>query len=149
MKMGGVLVNSTLMGETFYILIGCGFNVTKNNPTICINDLVTEYNKQYNAALKPLRADYLIARVVTVLETLIHTFQDKGPNGVLPLYYKYWIHSGQQVRLGSAEGPKVSIVGLHDSGFLQVHQEGGEMVTVHPDGNTFDMLWNLILPKRQ
>ncbi|XP_077892636.1 biotin--protein ligase-like [Ictidomys tridecemlineatus] len=159
MKMGGVLVNSTLMGETFYILIGCGFNVTKNNPTICINDLVTEYNKQYNAALKPLRADYLIARVVTVLETLIHTFQDKGPNGVLPLYYKYWIHSqpdllcflfsGQQVRLGSAEGPKVSIVGLHDSRFLQVHQEGGEVVTVHPDGNTFDMLWNLILPKQR
>ncbi|KAF7483768.1 Hypothetical predicted protein [Marmota monax] len=149
MKIGGVLVNSTLMGETFYILIGCGFNVTNSNPTICINDLVTEYNKQHNAALKPLRADYLIARTVTVLETLIHTFQDKGPNGVLPLYYKYWIHSGQQVRLGSAEGPKVSIVGLDDSGFLQVHQEGGEVVTVHPDGNSFDMLRNLILPKRR
>jgi biotin--protein ligase len=29
---------------------------------------------------------------VTVLEELIHTFQVKGPNGILPLYYKYWVH---------------------------------------------------------
>ncbi|KAL4695366.1 hypothetical protein H8959_000461 [Pygathrix nigripes] len=129
MKIGGVLVNSTLMGETFHILIGCGFNVTNSNPTICINDLITEYNKQHKAELKPLRADYLIARVVTVLEKLIE--------------------DGQQVHLGSADGPKVSIVGLDDSGFLQVHQEGGEVVTVHPDGNSFDMLRNLILPKRR
>lgn len=71
---------------------GCGFNVTNSNPTICINDLITEYNKQHGAELKPLRADYLIARSVTVLEKLIDTFQDEGPNGVLPLYYKYWLH---------------------------------------------------------
>lgn len=71
---------------------GCGFNVTNSNPTICINDLITEYNKQHSAGLKPLRADYLIARTVTVLEKLIDTFQEEGPNGVLPLYYKYWIH---------------------------------------------------------
>ncbi|KAM6162456.1 biotin--protein ligase [Erethizon dorsatum] len=148
-KIGGVLVNSTLMGETFYILIGFGFNVTNSNPTICINDLIEEYNKQHRADLKPLRADCVIARAVTALERLIDTFQDKGPNGVLPLYYKYWVHSGQQVRLGSAEGPKVWIVGLDDSGYLQVHQDGGEVVTVHPDGNSFDMLCNLILPKRR
>uniref|UniRef100_A0A8C6QJX2 Biotin--protein ligase n=2 Tax=Nannospalax galili TaxID=1026970 RepID=A0A8C6QJX2_NANGA len=149
MKIGGVLVNSTLMGETFYILIGCGFNVANSNPTICINDLITEYNKQHKTGLKPLRADFLIARAVTVLEKLIDTFQDQGPNGVLPLYYKYWLHSGQQVRLGSAEGPQVSIVGLDDSGFLQVHQKDCEVVTVHPDGNSFDMLRNLILPKHR
>lgn len=148
MKLGGVLVNSTLMGETFYILIGCGFNVTNSNPTICINDLITEYNKEHGAELKPLRADYLIARAVTRLEKLIDTFQDKGPDGVLPLYYKYWVHSAQQVRLGSAGGPKVWIVGLDDSGFLQVHQEDGEVVTVHPDGNSFDMLRNLLVPKQ-
>lgn len=71
---------------------GCGLNVANSNPTICINDLVTEYNKQQRAELKPLRADYLIARTVTVMEKLIDTFQDKGPNGILPLYYKYWIH---------------------------------------------------------
>ncbi|XP_070323069.1 biotin--protein ligase isoform X3 [Odocoileus virginianus] len=149
MKLGGVLVNSTLMRETFYILIGCGFNVTNSNPTVCINDLITEYNKEHGAELQPLRADYLIARTATVLEKLIDTFQDQGPNGILPLYYKYWVHSAQQVRLGSAEGPKVWIVGLDDSGFLLVHQENGDVVTVHPDGNSFDMLRNLIVPKQR
>lgn len=66
--------------------------MTNSNPTICINDLIAEHNKQHKAGLKPLRADYLIARAVTVLEKLIGTFQDRGPNGVLPLYYKYWVH---------------------------------------------------------
>ncbi|KAM6222690.1 biotin--protein ligase [Rhynchocyon petersi] len=149
MKLGGVLVNSTLMGENFYILIGCGVNVTNSNPTICINDLIAEYNKQHQTNLKPLRVDGLIAKIVTKLEMLISTFQDKGPNGVLPLYYKYWVHSGQRVRLGSAEGPEVCVVGLDDSGYLQVHQKGSEVVTVHPDGNSFDMMKNLILPKKQ
>ncbi|XP_049641345.1 biotin--protein ligase [Suncus etruscus] len=149
MKIGGVLVNSTLLGETFYILVGCGFNVANSNPTICINDLVAEHNKQQGKELEPLRADRLLARTVTELERLIHVFQDQGPNGVLPLYYKYWVHSAQQVRLGGAEGPLVSVVGLDDSGFLQVHQEGGEVLTVHPDGNSFDMLRNLIVPKQR
>ncbi|XP_006886845.1 PREDICTED: biotin--protein ligase [Elephantulus edwardii] len=148
MKLGGVLVNSTLMGETFYILIGCGVNVTNSNPTICINDLIIEYNKQHQTDLKPLSPDLLIARTVTQLEKLISTFQDRGPNGVLPLYYKYWVHSGQRVRLGSAEGPEVSVVGLDDSGYLQVHQKGSVVETVHPDGNSFDMMKNLILPKK-
>ncbi|XP_054985200.1 biotin--protein ligase isoform X2 [Sorex araneus] len=148
MKIGGVLVNSTLLGDTFHILIGCGFNVANSNPTICINDLVAEHGKQQGTELEALRADCLLARTVSVLERLIAAFQDQGPNGVLPLYYKYWLHSAQQVRLGGAEGPVVSVVGLDDSGFLQVHQEGSEVVTVHPDGNSFDMLRNLIVPKQ-
>ncbi|XP_036983104.2 biotin--protein ligase isoform X4 [Artibeus jamaicensis] len=149
MKLGGVLVNSTLMGETFYILIGCGFNVTNSNPTVCINDLITAYNREHGAGLEPLRPDCLIARAVTALEQLIDRFQDRGPHAVLPLYYRYWVHSAQQVHLGSAEGPKAWIVGLDDSGFLQVHQEDGQVVTVHPDGNSFDMLRNLVVPKLQ
>ncbi|XP_061483664.1 biotin--protein ligase isoform X2 [Rhineura floridana] len=149
MKLGGVLVNSTLTGDTFHILIGCGFNVNNSNPTICINDLIMEHNKTKNTKLRPLSVDCLIARSVTELENLISTFQEKGPNGVLPMYYKYWIHSGKQVQLGSDEGPIAWIDGIDDSGFLRVREEGKGIVTVHPDGNTFDMLRNLIIPKQQ
>ncbi|XP_053312248.1 biotin--protein ligase isoform X2 [Spea bombifrons] len=148
MKLGGVLVNSTLMGNTFHILIGCGFNVSNSNPTICINDLVMEHNRRNKTNIEPLRVDYLIARSVTALEKLITAFQRDGPDGVLPLYYKYWVHSGCQVRLGSEDGPLAWIVGLDDSGFLQVLQEGKDIVSVHPDGNSFDMLRNLIVPKQ-
>ncbi|XP_054021906.1 biotin--protein ligase isoform X1 [Dryobates pubescens] len=149
MKLGGVLVNSTLLETTFHILIGVGFNVSNSNPTICINDLITKYNKEEGAKLKPLTADCLIARTVTVLERLIDIFQEKGPNGVLPRYYKYWVHSGKQVRLHSEEGPTAWIVGLDDYGFLQVHEEGKGVESVHPDGNSFDMLRNLIIPKHE
>ncbi|XP_074852365.1 biotin--protein ligase isoform X2 [Carettochelys insculpta] len=148
MKLGGVLVNSTLMGNTFHILIGCGFNVNNSNPTICINDLIMEYNKKSVTKLRPLTADYLIARSVTVLERLIDTFQEKGPNGVLPLYYKYWIHAGKQVRLWNEEGPVAWIVGIDDCGFLLVYEEGKCVESVHPDGNSFDMLKNLIISKQ-
>lgn len=71
---------------------GFGFNVNNSNPTICINDLITKFNKEEGTKLKPLTADCLIARTVTVLERLIDIFQEKGPNGVLPRYYKYWVH---------------------------------------------------------
>uniref|UniRef100_T1E760 Biotin-protein ligase n=1 Tax=Crotalus horridus TaxID=35024 RepID=T1E760_CROHD len=147
MKLGGVLVNSTLTGDMFHILIGFGFNVKNSNPTICINDLIMEYNKTMNATLQPLNPDCLIARSVTILENLINIFQEKGPNGILPMYYKYWVHSGKKVRLRNDEGPLVWIVGLDDSGFLQVYEEGKDVTTVHPDGNSFDMLRNLIIPK--
>lgn len=147
MKLGGVLVNSTLIETTFHILIGFGFNVDNSNPTICINDLITKFNKEEGTKLKALTADCLIARTVTVLERLIDTFQEKGPNGVLPRYYKYWIHSGKQVRLHNEEGPIAWIVGIDDYGFLQVHEEGKGVESVHPDGNSFDMLRNLIVPK--
>ncbi|XP_009281254.1 PREDICTED: biotin--protein ligase [Aptenodytes forsteri] len=147
MKLGGVLVNSTLIEKTFHILIGFGFNVNNSNPTICINDLITKFNKEEGTKLKALTADCLIARTVTVLERLIDIFQEKGPNGVLPRYYKYWVHSGKQVRLHSEEGPIAWIVGVDDYGFLQVHEEGKGVESVHPDGNSFDMLRNLIVPK--
>ncbi|KAM7032433.1 biotin--protein ligase [Passerculus sandwichensis] len=147
MKIGGVLVNSTLIETTFHILIGFGFNVNNSNPTICINDLIAKFNREEGTELKALSADCLIARTVTVLERLIELFQEKGPNGVLPQYYKYWVHSGQRVRLRGEDGPLAWIVGVDDFGFLQVHQEGGGVESVHPDGNSFDMLRNLIVPK--
>ncbi|XP_053792716.1 biotin--protein ligase isoform X2 [Vidua chalybeata] len=147
MKIGGVLVNSTLIETTFHILIGFGFNVNNSNPTICINDLIAKFNREEGTELKPLSADCLIARTVTVLERLIEIFQEKGPNGVLPQYYKYWVHSGKQVRLRSEDGPLAWIVGIDDYGYLQVHKEGKGVESVHPDGNSFDMLRNLIVPK--
>ncbi|KAM4905590.1 biotin--protein ligase [Sylvia borin] len=147
MKLGGVLVNSTLIETTFHVLIGFGFNVNNSNPTICINDLIAKFNREEGTELKPLSADCLIARTVTVLERLIEVFQEKGPNGVLPQYYKYWVHSGKRVRLRGEGGPLAWIVGIDDYGYLQVHQEGKGVESVHPDGNSFDMLRNLIVPK--
>nr|XP_015197094.1 PREDICTED: biotin--protein ligase isoform X1 [Lepisosteus oculatus] len=148
MKLGGVLVTSTLMGSTFHALVGCGFNVRNSNPTICVNDLVVQHNKERGTALALLDTAQLIGRSVTLLEQLIQTFQDQGPQGVLPLYYRRWVHSGTQVRLWREDGPQVAVVGLDDNGFLQVASPDRRVVSVQPDGNSFDMLRNLVVAKQ-
>ena len=54
--------------------------------------------------------------------------------------------SGTRVKLWSEDGPEAEVVGLDDHGFLQVKSEK-EVVSVQPDGNSFDMLRNLIMTK--
>ncbi|XP_061658415.1 biotin--protein ligase isoform X2 [Syngnathoides biaculeatus] len=148
MKLGGVLVTSTVMGSTFHLLIGCGFNVSNSNPTVCINDLIQQYNSQYNCNLQPLSCAQLIARTVNCLEHLIDCFQRGGPEAVLPIYYKRWLHSGGLVHLWSENGPEAEVVGLDGNGFLQVYNMTQGLVSVEPDGNSFDMLKNLVVIKQ-
>ncbi|KAM9455524.1 biotin--protein ligase isoform 2-T2 [Clarias gariepinus] len=147
MKLGGVLVTSTVMGSTFHLLIGCGFNVSNSNPTICINDLVFQHNRERGTTLSPLSPAQLIGRSVTLLEQLISEFQLHGPEAVLPIYYKRWMHGDTKVRLWSEDGPEADVVGLDDHGFLQVSSRDQGLVSVQPDGNSFDMLRNLVITK--
>ncbi|KAM6970067.1 biotin--protein ligase [Aplochiton taeniatus] len=149
MKLGGVLVNSTVMGSTFHLLIGCGINVSNSNPTICVNDLVARHNRERGSSLEALTTAQLIGRSLTSLEGLIDAFQQGGPQAVLPVYYKRWIHGGTKVRLWSEDGPEAEVVGLDDNGFLQVHSKDQGVVTVQPDGNSFDMLRNLVVTKQR
>lgn len=55
--------------------------------------------------------------------------------------------SGTKVRLWSEDGPEVEVVGLDDHGFLQVSSQDQGLVSVQPDGNSFDMLRNLVITK--
>lgn len=41
------------------------------------------------------------------------------------------------------------MVGLDDNGFLQVHSKEQGVVSVQPDGNSFDMLRNLVVTKQR
>ncbi|XP_028452185.1 biotin--protein ligase isoform X2 [Perca flavescens] len=148
MKLGGVLVTSTVLGSTFHLLIGCGFNVANSNPTVCINDLIQQYNTEHRCSLQPLGGAQLIARSVNCLETLISSFQQGGPDAVLPTYYKRWLHSGTRVHLWSEDGLEAEVVGLDSNGFLQVYNKEQGTVSVEPDGNSFDMLKNLVVIKK-
>ena len=42
---------------------------------------------------------------------------------------------------------EVMIIGLDEFGFLLVQTKSGKLLSVQPDGNTFDMLKNLIAMK--
>lgn len=51
------------------------------------------------------------------------------------------------MHLWSEDGLKAEVVGLDHNGFLQVHSEEHGVVSVEPDGNSFDMLKNLVVIK--
>lgn len=82
----------SLSVSVYPCLLGCGFNVSNSNPTICINDLVVQHNRERGSKLSPLSPAQLIGRSVTLLEQLISDFQLYGPEAVLPIYYKRWVH---------------------------------------------------------
>ncbi len=59
------------------------------------------------------------------------------------------MYSGAKVRLESESGPEVTVMGLDNTGFLAVKDQEGNLRSVQPDGNSFDMTKNLVLMKQR
>lgn len=145
-KIGGILVTSTVNKDTVTCYIGCGLNVSNSQPTLCINDIarvVSRNGKQ--ECPRPLTPEEVIAKALNELEFLVATFQGGGINMVLQDYYRYWLHGGQVVTLQSF-GSKALIKGLDDYGYL-VAVASGKEYKLQPDGNSFDLMNNLIVMK--
>lgn len=58
------------------------------------------------------------------------------------------VFSGTRVRLWSDDGLEVEVVGLDNNGYLQVYSKEQGVLSVEPDGNSFDMLKNLVVIKQ-
>ncbi|XP_070568103.1 biotin--protein ligase-like isoform X1 [Ptychodera flava] len=144
MKLGGVIVNTSYMAGQFTAVIGCGFNVNNSDPTICINDIIQQYNREHGTDLAKLTVEEQIARTITQMEFLLDDFILRGKDPFRERYYQRWLHSGVRVRLENESGPEVCVVGLDDNGFLLVKDSSGNTQSVQPDGNSFDMTKNLI-----
>lgn len=147
-KLGGVIVQSTVMGDTVYCTAGCGLNVNNEKPTVCLEDVVRTTNPE----LALLSREVVIASAMNCFEDLVSMFQRNGPKDVLPLYYSHWLHGGAKVKLAMTNGERLpaTVLGLDDSGFLKVELEGsGTTCSVQPDGNSFDMLHNMIIIRTQ
>ncbi|XP_013414151.1 biotin--protein ligase [Lingula anatina] len=143
-KLGGVIVNSTIMHGVVHAVIGCGFNVSNSNPTICINDIIKQYNQENGTSLPLCSTEQLIALAVTALERLVDLFQTEGVDAFLKIYYKYWLHSGAQIQLEREGNLEVEVTGLDEHGYLLVQAASGRCLSVQPDSNSFDMMKNLI-----
>ncbi|ELU14557.1 hypothetical protein CAPTEDRAFT_134121, partial [Capitella teleta] len=149
MKLGGVLVKSSLMLKDFHCNIGCGVNVRNKDPTICINDLVEQHNIQNKTSLSAFTTEQIVASAISQIEMLVDLFQSQGKDAFLELYYDKWLHNDMPVTIQKSDGSSVDvkIIGLDDYGYLLVESEDGTSESVHPDGNSFDMMRNLIIPK--
>ncbi|KAK4319414.1 hypothetical protein Pmani_009649 [Petrolisthes manimaculis] len=148
-KIGGILVEVTTLGSQVIANVGCGVNLSNSNPTVCINDAVRQHNLDHNTSLPELDRETFLARVFNALENLIDTFQSKGPGAVQPLYYKYWLHSNATVTVQSEQrhAEAAVIVGVDDYGFLQAQLVSGAIISLQPDGNTFNMMEGLVYAK--
>uniref|UniRef100_H2ZC70 BPL/LPL catalytic domain-containing protein n=1 Tax=Ciona savignyi TaxID=51511 RepID=H2ZC70_CIOSA len=146
-KLGGVLVQSTMLHDVFYVSIGCGVNIANSMPTVCLNKILRD---DY-AMQRQLSTEEVIAKTISQLENLIADFQRNGPESFLKLYYKYWLHNLAEVTVQDENGSKVecTVAGVDEFGFLRVRRhDNGEVVTLNPDGNSFDLMKNQIFSKR-
>jgi biotin--protein ligase len=73
-------------------LTGCGVNLSNQNPTVCINDLIERINKENNTSLRPIPYEKYFAIVFNEIERIYFDVQKKGIDGFTDLYYKHWLH---------------------------------------------------------
>ncbi|XP_053697240.1 biotin--protein ligase [Sabethes cyaneus] len=151
-KIGGLIINSRLQGNQAIVNIGCGLNVNNSSPTGCIDDLIREFNAQNGTDFPCLKIEQTLALVFNEIERLYEVVQsdESGMQHLFDLYYKNWLHQDAPVTMKDAEGSEISgvITGIDEYGYLLVKTDTrADPFSVHPDGNSFDMMKGLIIPK--
>uniref|UniRef100_A0A182QK98 BPL/LPL catalytic domain-containing protein n=1 Tax=Anopheles farauti TaxID=69004 RepID=A0A182QK98_9DIPT len=149
-KLGGSIFNTQVDSTLAIVNIGVGLNLSNSKPTLCLNDLIAQYNTKHSTTLPQLSYEKTFALIFNKLEELYERVQCKGIDELQEEYYRHWLHQDAEISMIGAEGESLqgTIVGIDEYGFLLVKkQPSGEIVTVHPDGNSFDMMQGLIVPK--
>ncbi|XP_055375458.1 biotin--protein ligase isoform X2 [Condylostylus longicornis] len=148
-KIGGSVVNTTVVESKAICNIGVGVNLTNSSPTTCINDIISEYNSLNHKKLPQIGYEEFIASIFNDIEELINLIELSDLKKVYDLYYKYWMHSNQEVKIMNKNNVEknATIIGIDDYGYLKVQTNDGTVDSVQPDGNSFDMIRGLILPK--
>lgn len=146
-KVGGILVTTSIMGSQVTAMIGCGVNLSNQRPTLCLNELIRQAGET-----RPLSLEHFLAAVFNQLEELVTLISSGRLDQVLAFYHQHWLHgNGTEVTVRTAndEIVRAQIMGIDEFGFLLVQPSEGPSIIVHPDGNSFDMLSGLIAPKTQ
>ncbi|KAK9746642.1 Biotin protein ligase C terminal domain [Popillia japonica] len=148
-KIGGLIVNSQINNDVAIVNIGVGMNLDNANPTLSLNDIIGKFNVDNGTTLAAIAYEKYFALVFNELERILKTIEKQDMTYFYTLYYKYWLHSGSEISVTTADNQvrKVQIVGIDNYGYLTVKSPDGTVSAVQPDGNTFDMLKGLIAPK--
>ncbi|XP_026672843.1 biotin--protein ligase [Ceratina calcarata] len=148
-KIGGMLITTQVLSNLLVCNVGIGFNLFNTEPTICIKDIINEFNRTFGKNVKMISYEQYFAIVFNEIERWLDVMQSGDVDLFLDAYYEYWMHSDTEVTVLSASGTSqnVKILGIDEFGYLRVRGEDGTLFSVHPDGNTFDCLKGLIAPK--
>ncbi|XP_065355202.1 biotin--protein ligase isoform X2 [Calliphora vicina] len=148
-KIGGLVVKTTLMGTNAIVNIGCAINLDNRKPTICINDMIRDYNSANQQKLPSIKYEMILALMFNEIERLVELVQTGDFESFYKLYYDLWLHSNQSISICDQDGSKkeAKVIGIDEYGYLKVKLTNGIVEVVQPDGNSFDMLKGLIIPK--
>lgn len=113
--------------------------------------MIAAYNKKHNANLPLLTYERALALIFNEIESILDRVHiEDGVDSLVEMYYKYWLHTDSPITVLTTDGTekRAKIIGIDDFGFLQIKlNETHKIEVVHPDGNSFDMLRGLIIPK--
>ena len=142
-KISGSLITTTWWQDKYIMVVGVGINVSNPHPTTSVN-----------ATLKDkIQPEILLAQIMNTFELFYQYFEESGFTPFLSKYYENWLHTNQVVTIEATE-QKGTITGIDPKyGTLIVTiNEGvdrGREVRLQADGNSFDMMRNLILVKNK
>lgn len=144
-KIGGILTTSEFFQKSFALTVGCGLNVLNSKPSVCLQDL-TPNKIEMETILASILSEFelLYTELVTYfgIDDVFAPFRER--------YYRYWLHTDQSVNVEDADGniTECHIRGLDENGFLKAKTTSGNLISLQPDGNSFDMLKGLIYVKK-
>ncbi|KAI0242550.1 biotin holocarboxylase synthetase [Massospora cicadina] len=115
-KVGGVLLSSFYDGGSLALILGIGINVTNQQPTMCVNDLVAQLNRK--------RGPFHLCR---------HFLRRRW----LHRYYSYWLH---RASLTLSQELVVTV----DPTTSKVNPWTCQHFELQPDGNSFDLMTGMI-----
>lgn len=148
-KIGGLIVRTHINSSNYICNIGAGLNLSNSKPTICINDVISQYNEKYKANLEKFSYERYMALVFNQLEYLLDCVERNNIKHFHSLYYQYWLHKNATVTVIQPNGEpmEATILSIDDFGHLKVRSSLYDRdITVHPDSNSFDLLKGLIIP---
>ena len=143
-KIGGVIVKSSVLRDSITVTIGAGINLDNQLPTVSINQILRD------SCLNVLDQEVFLAQVFNCLEEIIWKCSSDQYSEVESLYYKYWLHGDQEIRVQDRDTERrVTVVGIDQFGFLRVKDADDVVFSVMDDGNSFDMMEGLVKPKER
>ena len=148
-KIGGILVNANCVSnDLFVLIIGYGLNLNNQNPTDCLNHYLKTLNEQHGTNFKTFEVEELMAKILNFFEELYEILLSEGFSDRLKMkYYKNWLHSDQIVSIEFENSKKVKIKGIDNLGYLEAFDENQKKYLLDSDGNSFNMMKNLITKK--
>eukprot|EP01132_Coremiostelium_polycephalum_P004209 gene4209-5271_t len=154
-KIGGILCQSNYHNDCFDVVVGIGLNVTNEQPTLCINQIIKSLLPQLDSQQIHVTREEVLSLFFNKFEEHYIKFSQFGFAPFEKIYTNYWIHKDQIVKLQEVQ-KTVKIIGINETGYLKAVEVDPETKQIksdfpyelHPDGTSFD-LKDLVLKKKE